>query len=505
MVVVASCFHREDVNDDRVKELMELIRTKHDFSDHVWAFEETAEVSLDLDDEAAVNAGAEESDEDFHTPNGSTSVGVSSKKSKKRLPDRGMEKRKHKVLSTEPKQPVLSDDMKAWSELKGSRKDARVELKDSGNDGQPTPTKPSMSQPELRSPADGNFSEADDIFREMGTQGVERLSQPSYVQRFDPSQTSKEDDWWTPMTSVRGSKAKRSKGSTAPPPSQWKKWKGKGSTPQLLDNPLPDSSPQSSLCYLSEESWTGFMEWCMNPIAVKIGPSFFNLAVATRIICSPEWLGNEEMDSIMFIWRVNTSFKRWTPTRVAFMPSIFCLQMDTEFNKGKLPAHGRTDQVWGVDIDRLYFPQFVNGNHWIAVCINIIERKVENFDCNRVRNRQYVEKFAALIPRIVKAVAPPESKKQLLVSPYSIVDVPMKARLNKSYADCGAYALKHLQGHLLGLDLGIVDDEIIQGCRQKIAVDLWEASHDPILAQVMTQYVPSPWDKPGVFDLSEDD
>ncbi|CAH8380296.1 unnamed protein product [Eruca vesicaria subsp. sativa] len=487
MVVVASCFHREDVNDDRVKELMELIRTKHDLSDHVWAFEETAEFSLDLDDEAAVNAGAAESDEDFHTPNGSTSVGVSSKKSKKRLPDRGMEKRKHKVFSTEPKQPVLNDDMKALvkelfeqnfnamelrlqkqmdekfetlqSELKGSRKDARVELKDSGNDGQPTPTKPSTSQPELRrstrgeashSPADGNFSEADDIFREMGTQGVERLSQPSYVQGFDPSQTSKEDDWWTPMTSVRGSKAKQSK-------------------------------------------------------AVKIGPSFFNLAVATRIICSPEWLGNEEMVSIMFIWRVNTSFKRWTPTRVAFMPSIFCLQMDTEFNKfvlnkkayelheflisygrGELPAHGRTDQVWGVDIDRLYFPQFVNGSR-------------------RGRNRQYVEKFAALIPWIVKAVAPPESKKQLLVSPYSIVDVPMTARLNKSCADCGAYALKHLQCHLLGLDLGIVDDEIIQGCRQKIAVDLWEASHDPILAQVMTQYVPSPWDKPGVFDLSEDD
>ncbi|CAH8352090.1 unnamed protein product [Eruca vesicaria subsp. sativa] len=425
---------------------MELIRSKHDFSDHVWAFEETAEVSLDLDDEAAVNAGAAESDEDFHTPNGSTSVGVSSKKSKKRLPDHGMEKRKHKVLSTEPKQPVLNDDMKAWvkelfeqnfnamelrlqkqmdekfetlqSELKGSRKDDRVELKDFGNDGQPTPTNPSTSQPELRrstrweashSPADGNFSEADDIFREMGTQGVERLSQPSYVQGFDPSQPSKEDDWWTWMTSVRGSKAKQSKGNLAPPPSQWKKWKGKGSTPQLLDNPLPDGSPQSSLCYLSEESWIGFMEWCMNPIAVKIGPSFFNLAVATRIICSPEWLGNEEMDSIIFIWRVNTSFKCWTPTRVAFMPSIFCLQMDTEFNKGELPAHGRTDQVWGVDY------KSNAGNHWIAVCVNIIERKVEVFDCNRGRNRQYVEKFTALIPRIVKAVAPSESKKQLLM------------------------------------------------------------------------------------------
>ncbi|KAF8102826.1 hypothetical protein N665_0193s0009 [Sinapis alba] len=144
------------------------------------------------------------------------------------------------------------------------------------------------------------------------------------------------------------------------------------------------------------------------------------------------------------------------------------------------------------------------GNHWTAVCVNIIEKKVEVFDCGRGKNRQYVEKFAALIPRIVKAVGPPENKKQLLLAPYSVIEVPMKARLNQSCCDCGAYALKHLECHVLGLDLSLVDDEIIQGCRQKIAVKLWEAAHDPILAQVMTQYVPSPWERSEVFDLEED-
>ena len=131
------------------------------------------------------------------------------------------------------------------------------------------------------------------------------------------------------------------------------------------------------------------------------------------------------------------------------------------------------------------------GNHWISVCVNIIEKKVEAFDCQRGRNRQYVEKFAAMIPRIVKAVAPPESKKQLLLSPYSIVDVPMKSRLNKSCANCGVYALKHLECLLLGLDLSLVDDEIMQGCRQKIALDIWEATQDPMLIQLMAEHVPS--------------
>ncbi|KAF8093219.1 hypothetical protein N665_0387s0008 [Sinapis alba] len=569
MVVIQNqdFFRDDDVEDDRIKVLMELIRTKHDFSEHIWEFEESPEVSLDLDDEAA------ESDEDFQTPKGSKNLGDTSKKGTKRLPGRGMEKRKHKVLSSLPKQALFTEEMKAFmtqlfeqnfhgmeqrlqkqmaetfENMKSELKDLRKNRSGEVENGEPSPTKPSTpkpstsqpsasqpstSQPSLRrskrgeastSPVDVNFSQADDIFREMGTQGVEGLSQASYVPDFDPSQTNKEDDWWTPMTSVRGSKNKQTKGNTTPSPSQWEKWsKGKGKKLQLSDTPLPqDGSPQSSLYYFSEESWNGFTAWSMNPIPLPIGPTCLNLSVSTRIVCPGKWLGNEEMDAFMYIWRVNTTLKRWAPTRIAFMNAMFCHQMDAayklfsvnrkayqlpdfllSYGRGELPSHGRTDEVWGVNVDRLYFPLFVNGNHWISVCINIIEKRVEVFDCSRGKNRQYVEKFAALIPRIVKAVGPPESKKQLLLSPYSIVEVPMQARLNKSCCDCGAYALKHLECHVLGLDLSLVDDEIIQGCRQKIAVDLWEAAHDPILAQVMTRYVPSPWERSEVFDLEED-
>lgn len=379
------------------------------------------------------------------------------------------------------------------------------------------------------------------------------------------------------MTSARGSKKKPAKGNTAPPPAEWERWtKAKGKGLHLSDTPLPqDGSPESSLYHFDEDSWNRFMAWSLNPKPLPIGPSILNLSVATRMVCLGQWLGNEvifsfthfisvfvehiyvaayvyfvvniqEMDAFMFIWRVNTTLERWAPRRVAFMNAMFCLQINAAYNnfsvdrrgydlpdfllgygRGELPSHGRNDQVWGVDVDRLYFPLFVNGNpsffcnlsffissftnflmsnvgnHWIAVCINIIEKRVQVFDFSRGRNRQHVEKFAALIPRIVKAVAPPQSKKQLLLQPYSIVEVPMKARLNKSCCDCGVYALKHLECHLLGLDLSLVDDENIQGCRQKIAVDLWEATHDPIYAEAMKQYVPSPWERSGSYDLED--
>ncbi|CAH8363612.1 unnamed protein product [Eruca vesicaria subsp. sativa] len=109
-----------------------------------------------------------------------------------------------------------------------------------------------------------------------------------------------------------------------------------------------------------------------------------------------------------------------------------------------------------------------------------------------------------MIPCIVKAVAPPEEKKHLLLEKYTIHDIPLKSRLNKSCADCGAYALKHLECLLLGLDLGLVDDEIIMGCRQKIAVDIWEATQDPILIQLMLQHVPSEFETSEVYDIEDD-
>ena len=101
-------------------------------------------------------------------------VGSRSKRGKKRLPDRGMEKRKHKVLASGAKQAPFNEDMKAfvtqlfehnfsgmeqrlqkqmaetfeqmWAELKDSRKEASVEVEL----GEPSPTKPSTSQTPLR-------------------------------------------------------------------------------------------------------------------------------------------------------------------------------------------------------------------------------------------------------------------------------------------------------------------------------------------------------------------
>ncbi|KAG5389061.1 hypothetical protein IGI04_030602 [Brassica rapa subsp. trilocularis] len=188
------------------------------------------------------------------------------------------------------------------TEVKDSRKEPSVDVEF----GEPSPTKPSTNQIPLRRSTRG-----DDMGRGIGTQGVEGISQASYVPDFDPSQTKKEDDWWTPMTSVQ-----------APPPSQWEKWcKETSKGLQLSNSPLP------------EDSCKGFTELALNLIPLIIGPTCFNLYVAIRVVSVGKWLGNKKMDAVMFIWRVNTTLNRWAPSRIAFMSVMFYLQLDAAYNK----------------------------------------------------------------------------------------------------------------------------------------------------------------------------
>ncbi|KAH0894559.1 hypothetical protein HID58_056988 [Brassica napus] len=215
--------------------------------------------------------------------------------------------------------------------------------------------------------------------RGIGTQGVEGLSQTSYVPGFDPSQDKKEEDWWTPMTSVRGSvdnpvKKEKTEMNTAPPPSQGRN----GAKEKRFTIARRCFSAGVTLLYL-RRVMERIHRMGIKAYTFNNGPTCFNLSVATRVVSAGKWLGNEEMDAVMFIWRVNTTLNRWAPRRVAFMSAMFCLQVDAAYKKflpnkkayqlpdfllgygrGELPSHGQTDLVWGVDVDRLYFPLFVN-------------------------------------------------------------------------------------------------------------------------------------------------
>ncbi|CAN6826935.1 unnamed protein product [Brassica oleracea] len=76
-----------------------------------------------------------------------------------------------------------------------------------------------------------------------------------------------------------------------------------------------------------------------------------------------------------------------------------------------------------------------------------------------------------------QAVQSSDKKKDFNVKQYTVSYVPMRG-LNTSGNDCGAYSLKFIECHLLGLNFSLVNDENIQEARHKIAYDLWEAAND---------------------------
>ncbi|KAG2310660.1 hypothetical protein Bca52824_022217 [Brassica carinata] len=277
------------------------------------------------------------------------------------------------------------------------------------------------------------------------------LSQASHVKGFDPSQLSGEEpaEWITPLSSFK--------------PADWK-------PPSLKDVESHEDrmhDPDYSLVFVHEDLWVKLVEWTTSSKEMRIGPSMLTSELVARVIGPAEWLKNQ----------LKKDIKKFKVTGLLHQYGI-----------GELPAHGRTGLMWDLDVDRMYVPLNV-GNHWISMCVDFVTRSIEVFDCEGLKHNSAVEPFAVLIPRIVKHVQSSNSR-QHNVKKYSVTYASMPLLLNKSSSDCGVYALKHIECHLLGLDFSLLNDDNIREARHKIAYDLWEAANDPVLISRMAKFTP---------------
>ena len=112
------------------------------------------------------------------------------------------------------------------------------------------------------------------------------------------------------------------------------------------------------------------------------------------------------------------------------------------------------------------------------------------FDCGGNNNRRHVESFACVVPRILKEVHAKVYGKVPLLTQYEIVPTKVPPNLNRFACDCGVYELKYIECRMLQISMDLLNDENIKEARMKIAMDLWEASRDPILIQTVKNYAP---------------
>ncbi|CAN8235086.1 unnamed protein product [Cochlearia groenlandica] len=219
------------------------------------------------------------------------------------------------------------------------------------------------------------------------------------------------------------------------------------------------------------------------------------------------------MDATMYLFREKISLGLLNFPRVGFMDCLFGMKLQVEFKRylgnkqnhkwsnqiisyanGDLPSHGKTRKKWIEHYDRIYFPLNINGNHWISCCVNFPLKIVEVFDCAGLHHKRDVEPFATAIPRILGTLLGKVDGGKVSLSPYTIVHTPVPLGLNKSQGDCGVYALKYMECHMLDLPLKMLEDENIKCARHKIVFDLLEAAFDPVFIEQMAMFEPPPRD-----------
>ncbi|KAF8110959.1 hypothetical protein N665_0077s0021 [Sinapis alba] len=277
--------------------------------------------------------------------------------------------------------------------------------------------------------------------------------------------------------------------------------------PHLTDDekdPYWEDLPDSSLVHYSEEEWTKVQNWSISPTDVHIGPSVFSYTMANQILGLGKWLHNPEIDAVMYLFRENTHLRRWKPDRVVFMSCLFSAQIRSAYHKLLVDKRKFKLDSWLLEYGKRELPLYgrnKNGNHWISLCITFSLRTIEVFDCLGGKYIKEMEAFAVIIPRTVKAVQTTANKKQQKVAQYGVSYLPMKLGINSSCGDCGVFSLKHIECHLFGMDLSLMDDENILAARYKMAIDLFMAAYDPVLIGRRALYTPPQHNVSDVVDI----
>ncbi|KAF3564101.1 hypothetical protein DY000_02015716 [Brassica cretica] len=109
---------------------------------------------------------------------------------------------------------------------------------------------------------------------------------------------------------------------------------------------------------------------------------------------------------------------------------MFSLQVETEYRKSVVNKRAYEFSIFFL----------LTGEEIFQLMARLIKSGVSMLIVSTFLCLQYVENFAAMVPRIVKAVGPPENKKQLLMPSYSIEEFSgLRNHVGLPTEDCSGY------------------------------------------------------------------
>uniref|UniRef100_A0A0D3C0G6 Ubiquitin-like protease family profile domain-containing protein n=1 Tax=Brassica oleracea var. oleracea TaxID=109376 RepID=A0A0D3C0G6_BRAOL len=151
---------------------------------------------------------------------------------------------------------------------------------------------------------------------------------------------------------------------------------------------------------------------------------------------------------------------------------------------GTIPSFCQSNKVCGTDIDDVYVPVNYNDTHWIAMWISIPKRHIVVWDsiCSSISLEELdvvMEPFLYMVPYLlVECASSDEQRAQYSLEPFTYerpTNIP-PARAG----DCGVYALKYIECHVLGIEFSKKEFAKANGktMRDKMAVDIFQELPD---------------------------
>ncbi|KAG2245328.1 hypothetical protein Bca52824_092813 [Brassica carinata] len=204
-----------------------------------------------------------------------------------------------------------------------------------------------------------------------------------------------------------------------------------------------------------------------------------------RSLCDPSPYHSQRIAFLdqWVVTKIVSDFKEFNPKTWKPTDTYKCI-----FN-GTYPSDRVTNKKWHHDIDHLYACHFVNGNHWVALDIDLGKETITVYDSiltlvddKEIQN--FCRPFAKMIPSIlstmVSATVRKKSEKQFTVR--RLKKVPQ----NDPPGDCGVYTIKYIECLAIGCTFEGLRDETIQDLRRKLAAEIYDSVGEPQITHLFT-------------------
>ncbi|CAE5975802.1 unnamed protein product [Arabidopsis arenosa] len=149
-----------------------------------------------------------------------------------------------------------------------------------------------------------------------------------------------------------------------------------------------------------------------------------------------------------------------------------------EHLNGTAPTESATYKKWFIDVDHLYACLFINGDHWVALDIDLPVRRINIYDSipHLTTNPQISKQcmfLRLMIPAMMSAFVPINIRKKSNAM-LDVKRITKKVPLNKDPGDCAIYTLKYIECLALRKSFDGLCDENIDAICVKLAAELFD-------------------------------